>query len=447
MNAADDPKRHGALPPGAWRIVGLLVAFSFMSWFNRVSMAVAYDTSIGPDDHVSEEAIGTVYSAFFLSYLLFMTPGGWLIDRFGPKRSLLVMGLGSGFFMALTSVAGLPFWKAAGLLVTGLLIARLAMGLFSAPIYPAAARMVAAWIPIERRTFANGVIQSAALVGIACAFPLFGVLVDSWGWPAAFLMSGTVTTLLAVLWWLYAADRPESSPKHSAFELGVLPADPPTSSANSQAAPSWFALLRNRNVMLLTISYAAVGYLEYLFFFWMNHYFGTILQLAKEQSRLYTAVLYLAMAVGIASGGWIADWLRRRFGPWSGCALVPMAGMTSGAIFLGFGIISQEIAWIVFWLSLALLAVGAAEGPVWTAAVEFGGRYGATAAGIVNTGGNLGGFIAPFLTPIVAHAVRDSFALSDQTGWQWGIALAGIFCLSGTALWWWIRPDDKGSRW
>src|SRR6516165_4931115 len=103
MKAPDASKRNVRLPTGAWRIVALLVAFSYMSWFNRVSMAVAYDTTIGPDDGVSEEAIGTVYSAFFLSYLLFMTPGGWFIDHFGPRRALLVMGLGSGLFGTLTS--------------------------------------------------------------------------------------------------------------------------------------------------------------------------------------------------------------------------------------------------------------------------------------------------------------------------------------------------------
>jgi nitrate/nitrite transporter NarK len=65
----------------------------------------------------------------------------------------------------------------------------------------------------------------------------------------------------------------------------------------------------------------------------------------------------------------------------------------------------------VIWLALALASVGAAEAPTWTTAVEVGGPDGGTATAIVNTGGNLGGFIAPFLTPLVSHAVRDSFGL------------------------------------
>src|SRR5262245_9357866 len=208
MSATTLSEPDQALAPRARGIVALLVAFSFMSWFNRVSMAVAYDTRIGPVHGVSEEVIGTVYSAFFLSYLLFMTPGGWFIDRFGAKRALLIMGLGSGLFGALTYCAGLPSLQAAGLLVTALLFIRFSMGLVSAPLYPASTRMVSYWVPLHQRVFANGLIQGAAAIGMACAFPLFGALIDAWDWPAAFLASGTLTTFLGLLWWVYAADRP-----------------------------------------------------------------------------------------------------------------------------------------------------------------------------------------------------------------------------------------------
>jgi hypothetical protein len=125
--------------------------------------------------------------------------------------------------------------------------------------------------------------------------------------------------------------------------------------------------------------------------------------------------------------------------------LVLMAGMTLGALFLGFGVISQEIMWIVIWLVFALATVGATEAPTWTASVEAGGQHGGTPAAVVNTDGNVGGFIAPFLTRIVSHAVRDPFGLSEQAGWQWGITLAGVLCLSGATLWWWIRPDEKSA--
>src|SRR5438094_791250 len=127
-----------------WRILALLLAFSFMSWFNRASMAAAGDERIMPQYNISKEAMGTVYSAFLLSYAICMTPGGWFIDRFGARLALVVMGFGSALFGALTGSAAL---FGAGLVVPVLLVVRAAMGIFSAPIYPASGRIVSRWIP------------------------------------------------------------------------------------------------------------------------------------------------------------------------------------------------------------------------------------------------------------------------------------------------------------
>jgi MFS transporter, ACS family, D-galactonate transporter len=373
-------------------------------------------------------------------------------------------------------------------MVAALLCIRFSMGLVSAPLYPAATRMVSYWVPLHQRVLANSLVQGAAAIGMACAFPLFGALIDAWDWPAAFLASGTFTIFLGLLWWVYAADRPARrapelqsvTPAREPASHITLPEDQiqqakgitglremkglkglqsePAGSRHlalgqdedvpvrSPSQANWFALFLNRNVLLLTLSYAAVGYLEYLFFFWMNHYFDKILHVEKHRSRIFTAILFLSMAAGMVLGGGLTDWLRKHFGPWIGRALVPMGGMTLGAVFLVCGVLGEQIGWIVFWMALALAAVGATEGPIWTAAVEVGGRQGGTAAGIVNTGGNLGGFIAPFLTPLVSHAVRDGFGLSEQAGWQWGITLAGVLCLSGATLWWWIRPEPSAAR-
>ncbi len=81
-----------------WRILALLLAYSFLSWFNRVSMSAAADERIMKQYDISPEQMGVVYSAFLFVYALFMTPGGWFIDRFGPRLALIVMGFGSALF-------------------------------------------------------------------------------------------------------------------------------------------------------------------------------------------------------------------------------------------------------------------------------------------------------------------------------------------------------------
>src|SRR5438874_8862962 len=90
-----------------WRILALLLAFSFMSWFNRVSMSVAYDERIRAERGISEEVIGYVYSALLFAYMVCMTPGGWFADRYGARLALTVMGLGSALFVILTGAVGL----------------------------------------------------------------------------------------------------------------------------------------------------------------------------------------------------------------------------------------------------------------------------------------------------------------------------------------------------
>ena len=80
-----------------------------------------------------------------------------------------------------------------------------------------------------------------------------------------------------------------------------------------------------------------------------------------------------------------------------------------------------------------MAAVGATEGPFWATALELGGRRGATAAGIFNTGGNAGGILAPILTPWI----------SQRFGWQWGIGVGGLYCLIGVVLWCWINPTER----
>ena len=177
-----------------WRILALLLAFSFMSWFNRVSMPVAYDERIRAALGISEEVIGSVYSALLFAYMLCMTPGGWFVDRVGSRRTLTIMGLGSALFVAATRVVGLAALSATGT-VAALLAVRTALGVFTAPIYPGSGHAIARWFPLRQRAAANGAVMGAALIGIAASYFAFGSLLDLFDWPAAFLVTGAVTGL------------------------------------------------------------------------------------------------------------------------------------------------------------------------------------------------------------------------------------------------------------
>ena len=78
-----------------WGILGLLMALCFISHFNRASITSAGDERIMQQFGISPERMGVVYSAFLMVYTAFMIPGGWFLDRFGPRVALVCMGLGS----------------------------------------------------------------------------------------------------------------------------------------------------------------------------------------------------------------------------------------------------------------------------------------------------------------------------------------------------------------
>jgi MFS family permease len=411
---------------GHWarrRIVLLLMAIVLVSHFNRVSIATAGDTRIMAQYGISPTRMGFVYSAFLLTYTLFMIPGGLFIDRVGPRAALMTVGFGSAGFVALTGTVGLCL-EGAGPVFLGLLLVRGLMGLFSAPLHPSCARTVGNWVPARSRSHINGLINGSALLGIAATPPGMGALIERLGWPFAFLIIGGVTVVVASIWTVCASDRPD--------EIEAV-ADVEESEQFSPRSGAWHDLLRSRSLVLLTVVYGAISYFQYMFFYWMSFYFEKVLTLPLEQSHNYAAIPPLAMAIGMPLGGWLSDRLEHARGSPASRRIVPMAGMAAGALFLLCGVLARSPEWIVAWFALALLAVGMAEGPCWATAVELGGPRGGSAAGILNFGGNAGGILAPIITPW----------LGQLLGWSYAVALGGLVCLAGVVLWIWVDPAEK----
>ena len=254
-------------------------------------------------------------------------------------------------------------------------------------------------------------------------------------WQQALLIVSVGTGLLTILFAFYATDLPEQHPHTNEGERSLIEKSqqPVRREPGRAAHGSWVKLLENRSLVCLTVSYAAIGYFEYLFFFWMGYYFKEKLDLPADVRRQYTAIPFLAMAVGMATGGWISDLMVRMFGYRVGRAAVPIAGMLIGGGILPFGIAAEQPERIVACFSIALAAVGATEATFWTTAQELGGRRGGTAAGILNTGGNVGGLIAPIVTPWVGK----------HYGWPAAIGLASVACLAGVVLWLKIDPRER----
>ncbi|HEV3024872.1 MAG TPA: MFS transporter, partial [Pirellulales bacterium] len=135
-NSNSSASSSGLLPT-----VPLLMLVVACGHFNRIGISVAGTERIIPEQGITPERMGLVYSAFLASYTLAMLPGGWLIDRYGTRAALALWGFGSAVLVALTGVTGLLCDDATSLWLA-LLVVRSLLGAVNAPLHPAAAHMV-----------------------------------------------------------------------------------------------------------------------------------------------------------------------------------------------------------------------------------------------------------------------------------------------------------------
>jgi MFS family permease len=396
------PVRASRFP---FRLVALMMALSFMSYFDRTIMSIA-GPGILKEFSLSETQMGSVYSAFLLSYALVMIPAGFLADRFGAKRVLTWMSLGAACFTALTAAGGHPLLAGLVGVVPSFVLIRLALGVVTAPLYPSCAKMNAQHAAGVHRARIQGWISAGAGVGGAISPFIFTALIAGAGWRAGFCIAGLVTAALAFVWSRFAPQAPEAAP------------------AIRMKTP-WRELWRNRSLMLLTVSYALVCYFEYIFFYWLYYYFGEIRRVPAATTAMYTSGLFVAFTLMTPAGGWLSDRLASRYGLTRGRRIVSMAGLTLSAALLFLAIEAPQ-AWVAALLLAAALGVASAsDGPYWAAAVELGGEHAGAAGGILNTGGNLGGFFGPIVTPLIAA----------YAGWSWALGAASILVLVAVALW------------
>jgi ACS family glucarate transporter-like MFS transporter len=408
-------------------VLVLMVMLSVISYFDRTIMGIAGPRIMG-EFGLTETKMGGIYSAFLFAYAALMILGGQLSDRYGARVVLGVSGLGATLFTGLTALGGRPGIGTYLGVVPAFWAIRFSMGAFTAPLYPACARMTANWFPLSRRALVWGVIASGAGVGGAFSPILFSWSIRCYGWRASFWLAALLTGILAVLWLRYARDHPPGS-------LSLDARKNRAAAPHGNKATRWLQLLTNRDLLLLTLGYALVGYFEYIFFYWIYYYCGAIRHWPARQTELYTAAIFLAWTIMTPLGGLVSDALVERYGRRAGRRLVPIAGLTGGAVCLwaGTNISSPVVAGSV--LALAIGFASSSDGPFWASAIELGGSDVAAACGILNTGANLGGTIGRVLTPLIA-----SFA-----GWSPALYFGCAAVMLSVVTWLFVDPTRAES--
>ena len=426
IDLASPPELRATMrAPFAWRVVGLLMLVVALGHFNRIAISVAGAERIIRENGIDATHMGQIYSAFLFFYTLAMVPAGWLIDRVGARATLIVFCLGSAFFVAATAAVGLLSPTVFTLWI-GLLAVRSLMGFVNAPLHPAAAAMVFAHVPTRMKSLANGWVTFAACAGISATYYGFGALIDHFSWPTAFLVTAWITLGIAVIWTRGTRRLPPLAENSASGAL--LP-----ESGAGPIAPPATTILLSRGVVSLAFSYAALGYFQYLFFYWIQYYIGTIQHLGDDVSRRYSTFITLTMGVGMILGGWLADRVAGADSSLARRRLVPLLGMIASGLVFEVGAASEDSRVMLATFTFSAGLLGMCEAAFWTTIVELGGRHGGLAAGVMNFGGNAGGLLSPVVTPWLSERIGAIYGTS--VGWRASLMVAGAVSIVGAVMW------------
>ena len=177
-------------------------------------------------------------------------------------------------------------------------------------------------------------------------------------------------------------------------------------------------------------------YVFYMFFNWFFFYLVDVKGFAAADAGMLTAALWILGAIGATAGGVINDWLVRRFGIRSGTRYLTIPALFLTAIFLYVGAVSDDVTISIVMLCVCFACTQLTEAPFWVATMSVCGRHAAVGTGILNTGGNLPGFVGGMLVPVTA----------DYLGWPAAMTTGSVFAIIGAFLWLFVRADEPMSE-
>ncbi len=408
-----------------WFLVFGLFILSAVAYLDRVNISIA-GSSIATEYHLSNIQLGWIFSAFLVGYGLFQTPGGWLADRFGPRRVLAAGVLWWGIFTALTAAVSAKIAFA----VLFFAAVRFLLGAGEAIIYPASNQFVSRWIPSPERGIANGLIFAGVGVGAGVTPMLITYIMVHHGWRSSFWMSAIIGLIAGTIWYFVARDTPEEHALVSASELAHIQAGRTTKSTGAVRI-HWSIIFSSKEVLALTLSYFSFGYVAWIFFSWFFIYLAKVRGLDLKVSAFYSTLPFLAMAACSPLGGAISDKLTKRYGKRAGRCGIAVFGLLLTAVFLAFGsqVHSARLASVV--LAGGAGALYLSQSSFWSVTADIASGSSGSVSGFMNMGNQLGGALTASLTPFLA----------SRFGWTTSFFVAAGLSVLGATAWLFVEPE------
>ncbi|MET7243588.1 MFS transporter [Methylobacterium sp. EM32] len=397
-----------------WVVMGLIFIVYTLAAADRANIGIVLPF-VKKEFAMSNTEAGAVVSLFFVGYAVMQIPAGFLVRRLGTRIVFPVFMLLTSLFTGLLGTSGS---------VLALKLNRLALGIAEAPLPVSMLSTVNRWFPAREKGTAVGLFLAAAKFGPVIVPPLGALIIATLGWQYVFYICAAPGIIFAVLWYFLVVDEPARSRFVSAAEAEHIRDEPSSRpDAATVAAPPparrfdrLDRVIRGRPVRLIATAREtfrsgnvwglALGYLMMtgiinVILAWLPTYLTTVKQFSLMNVGFVASAPFVGGVLGNIIGGWFSD---RVVGKRRKPTILISAVST---VFMMYALIhapNEPVTLaILLFLTGFLLNVGYSSFTVYPAGLTTKDAY-PLAVSVVNTGGQAGGALFPFLTGLLLDA-------------------------------------------
>ncbi|CAM05043.1 sugar phosphate permease [Saccharopolyspora erythraea NRRL 2338] len=424
MPQPNDETLPAAVRRVMWRLMPFLFFMYVIAFLDRVNIGFAKE-EFQAHAGISEAAYALGAGLFFIGYALFEVPSNLIMQRVGARwwmcRIMVTWGLISAA-MALVDSEGVFY------------LLRFLLGVAEAGFFPGVILFITHWVPHAYRARCNALFYLGIPLASVLGGPLSGLLLELdgtagiLGWQWMFAVEGLIACVVGVWAFFYLDNKPAdarwlSQPQRDALQSAV---DLEAERKREHSPHRLLTSLVDPRVLYFSLVYFLIQCAVYGMTFYLptqvSAAVGSKVGLAVGLVTAIPWTVALLANLAVSSGADRVSQQRKRFVA-AACACAGSVGIAASAYF------SSPV------LAICGLAVAAAgyisvQPVFWTfPAAYLTGTAAAAGIGLINSLGNLGGFVAP----VAKNWVEETFS-SDSAGLYMlsacGLAAAALFLLS-----------------
>ena len=318
--------------PYRFKVVFLSFLAVFICYIDRVNISVAI-IPMQEQFGWSESQVGIILGSFYFGYMITMTVGGYLADKYGGKKVLGYALLIWSLFTIIT-----PLFAYQGL--WWLILVRILMGLGEGVTFPSWHSIYARWIPFKERTRAVGFTNSGIAAGTLFGFAVAALIIANYSWEWVFYSFGLIGVFWYFFWNKIVTSYPEDNKYISKDELIIIKSEAPS----KETAPKipLLRLIRNTPFMAIAIATFCNNWSLYTFLSYLPKYInapvaqgGMGIDLGSNIFIYSILIPSLVSMISLILGGYLADNLiKNGYGILKVRKSVNSIGFFGSAIFL-----------------------------------------------------------------------------------------------------------------